>query len=359
MRKTIRAFGAALALAGAAAAEEKPLLIELPPGNGVADVGAGGFTVVGQTLARTAFYWMPTVGFVPMGGTAANAISRDGRTILGRAFDAEGRENAAIWQGGQEWRTLGSFTPDAQACDLLLSGTFGASDDGRVVVGLGWNGCGLAHAFRWEEATGMVDLGSTVPGQSSRANNVSGDGRVVVGWQENETGFWMGAKWIGGRQELILGPHGVVGEAKATNRDGSLIVGTNCNPEGFDMSAWAWHPETGVVCYPVERERRFPNNPYLAMMLATSDDGRVIGGAHSFGLDSEAVLWIDGQPHFIKDYLREHGVPDAFEGWVNTGFIMAVTPDGRVLAGQGAGPTTFQGYLIVLPELGPRASSER
>jgi probable HAF family extracellular repeat protein len=95
----------------------------------------------------------------------------------GNALDARGLENAAIWTGGRDWRTLGSFTPNAQPCDLLLSATFGASDDGKVLVGLGWNGCRIAHAFRWEESTGMVDLGTSVPGESTRANNVSGDGR--------------------------------------------------------------------------------------------------------------------------------------------------------------------------------------
>jgi hypothetical protein len=87
------------------------------------------------------------------------------------------------------------------------------------------------------------------------------------------------------------------------------------------------------------------------MMLATSEDGRVIGGASSFGLDSEAVLWLDGEPQFIRAYLRANGVTDAFAGWVNTGFITGVSRDGRTIVGQGAGPFNFQGYVIVLPPL--------
>jgi hypothetical protein len=83
---------------------------------------------------------------------------------------------------------------------------------------------------------------------------------------------------------------------------------------------------------------------------ATSDDGRVMVGAFSFGLDSEALLWLDGQPFFLRDYLRANGVPNAFDGWVNTGFLVGVTPDGRTLVGHGAGPRAFQGYMVVLPE---------
>ena len=51
-------------------------------------------------------------------------------------------------------------------------------------------------------------------------------------------------------------------------------------------------------------------------MQSSSDDGRVIGGALSFGLDAESVVWFDGEPVMLRDYLRSHGVPDAFEGSV-------------------------------------------
>ena len=85
-------------------------------------------------------------------------------------------------------------------------------------------------------------------------------------------------------------------------------------------------------------------------MNALTDDGRVIVGFYSFGLDSEALLWLDGRPYFLKDYLAANGQPHAFDGWVNTGFLQDVSRDGRTLVGYGAGPTGFQGYLVILPE---------
>ena len=340
-----------LGAAEAAPPKGKPLLIPLPPEALATDVGAGGFVVAGGFFSGGALTWMPTSGVTPLGGTQAIAVSLDGKTIVGRALDARGLENAAIWAGGTDWRLLGSFTPDAQPCDRLLSGSFGTSDDGKVVVGLGWDGCSFARAFRWEESTGMVDLGSTVAGRSSRANNVSGDGQVVVGWQEDATGPRLGAKWVNRTQELIRGPHGSVGEAFAANRDGSLIVGANCDFfDSVTASAWKWTAAAGVQCFPVQRKPGLLPVPYRAYMLTTSDDGRVIGGAFSFGLESESLVWFDGEVFFLKDYLRANGVPDAFEGWINTGFVNAVTPDGRTLVGFGAGPTTFQGYMVVLPE---------
>ena len=327
---------------GATAADE-PLLIELAPEALAYALGANNFTVVGTTFSGEAFYWMPSSGVVRIGGREGVAVSRDGQTIVGNTLDANQKENAAIWLGGTEWRALGSFHPDALPCDSLLSGAFGASDDGRVIVGLGWDGCRFARAFRWEESTGMVDLGSTVPDRSSRANDVSGDGRVVIGWQEADVGFRQGAMWVDGRQEVLVGPNGVVGEAFGANTDGSIVVGGNCS--AGEQAAWMWRRESGVTCYPPPRLRL---GGFNVLMRATSDDGRVVGGGHSFGLESESVLWIDGAPHYLEEYLIERGIPDAFEGWVNTGFINAVSPDGRVLAGYGAGPRTFQGYLVVL-----------
>ena len=128
-----------------------------------------------------------------------------------------------------------------------------------------------------------------------------------------------------------------------------MIVGGNCTPDVPEPSAaWTWTPTAGVQCYPVGRPGGIPIHFYQALMLATSDDGRVIGGAFSFGLESQSLVWIDGQSHFLKDYLRANGVPDAFEGWVNTGFITGVSPDGRILVGYGAGPRDFQGYMVIL-----------
>jgi probable HAF family extracellular repeat protein len=334
----------------AVTADNEIFFMELSPDVLPYTVGGNAFAVAGTLFDGGAFSWMPTAGTQSIGGRSAIAISHDGRVIVGRALDARGLENAAIWTSARTWRLLGSFTPDAQPCDQLLSSAFGASDDGSVVVGLGWNGCRIAHAFRWEEKTGMVDLGIS-NANSSRANGISGDGRIVVGWQQHPTGFRQGAKWVNLKQEIIQGPAGMVGEAFAANRDGSLIVGEHCNPASTTVrSAWTWTASAGVRCFPVVRPAHLPDLPYSVAMLSTSDNGRIIGGAFTFGLDSEALLWLDGESHFLSDYLRATGRPNAFQGWVNTGFITSVSADGRTLVGFGAGPRRFQGYLVILPE---------
>jgi probable HAF family extracellular repeat protein len=352
-------FTLALAAASSLAAD-KPVFVQLADGTVPQALGGNGFTAAGNLYGLpTAFYWMPTIGVVPMGGLGVAAVSVDGKTFVGDALDSRRLENAAIWRGGTEWRVLGSFTPNAQPCDALLSSAYGASDDGKVIVGLAWDGCTIAHGFRWDEASGMRDLGSTVAGQSSRANGVSGDGAVVIGWQESPTGFRQGARWVNGAQQLFRGPSGSVGEAHGTNVNGTVVVGGGCNPlDPTISSAWVWTAAAGIRCYPFERTFNPRRIAFNTIMFVTSDDGRVIGGASTFGLDSDALLWIDGEPKLLRDYLRENGIPDAFEGWVNTGFITAISRDGRTLVGYGAGPRNFTGYMVLLPPLKPRTSSE-
>ena len=312
------------------AADDRVFFMELPPEVLPVSVGGTAFAVAGTYYRGGGFYWMPTSGDQAIGGRIAIAISRDGKTIAGSAIDSRGVENAAIWKGAKEWRLLGGLTAGARPCDQLLSATYGMSADGRVIVGLGWDGCGYARAFRWEEATGMVDLGSATA-NSTRANGVSSDGKVVVGWQESPLGPREGAKWVNRTEELIKGPGGAVGEAYAANQDGTIIVGQVCNfNDRVETTAWQWSAAKGVQCFPVTRPASLPPAPYIAQMRAVSDDGRVVGGAYTFGLDSESLIWLDGQLFFLKDYLQANGYPDAFRRWINSGFIAGVSRDGRL-----------------------------
>jgi uncharacterized membrane protein len=202
----------------------------------------------------------------------------------------------------------------------------------------------------------MVDLGSSVAGRASRADGVSADGKVVVGHQETATGFTQGAQWVDGRQQLFTGPGGVVGTAKAANSDGSIVVGRVCNPAADQpsdptfQSAWVWTKPDGLKCLPAPKLRVSPGPLIIVEARATSDDGRVIGGGQNVGgsADSDAVIWIDRAPFYLKDYLQAHGVPDAFATWVNTGSITDISPDGRILVGKGAALGGFRGYLVIL-----------
>jgi probable HAF family extracellular repeat protein len=351
MLKFSMALGAVFALTLTTSAQDKATLIELPAGTLPRDISSNSM-VVGELRSGGGFYWLPTKGVIYVGGQEAEAVSRNGDTIAGTAYDSRNVTQAAIWQRAAEWRLLGSIAPNATPCDALLSSTYDTSDDGKVIVGLAWNGCNLARAFRWEESTGMVDLGTLNAALATRANAVSGDGRLVVGWQDTGGGR-RGARWTDGKLDVFSGPSGIIGEAQAANRDGSIVVGQACefatreNPFG-NQQAWIWTSREGVTCLPPPRVRVLDN--FIGTALATSEDGRIVGGSHSFGLEAESLLWIDREPFYLKDYLRANGVPDAFQGWVNTGFITGISRDGRMLIGYGAGRRDFQGFIVILPE---------
>ena len=338
-------------------ANDKPLFIELDPrsdlfGSGVSATGA---MVVGNLNDGGGFYWMPTTGVVQIGGAVTGGVSRDGRTIVGRQLDLPTRTiQAAIWLRGTEWRLLGSF-PNSVPCQNEWSLASKTSGDGRVVVGLARNGCTYSHAFRWEESTGMVDLGSLVSGRATYATGVSADGRVVVGYQESEEGYRLGTRWVDGRQEMLPSDSRLwnPGTARAANRDGSIVVGQECHfGDPLQQAAWIWTPQGGTRCLDAPRRMSSGSDRVTIAVSGngTSDDGRVVGGGQGVigTTDNEAVIWIDGAGSYLRDYLQSKGVRDPFNQWINTGEITDVSPDGRTLVGYGASPIGYRAYVVIL-----------
>ena len=144
-------------------------------------------------------------GAISIGGISATKVSQDGqRQSLGwlplRGASCRRPSGSARRSGSCSGRS--ARTP--AACRRLSERrATDASSDGRVVVGLAWIGCGLTHAFRWEESTGMVNLGSSVAGRASLATGVSGDGKVVVGHQGAGHRVQSG-RTLGGRPSVII-----------------------------------------------------------------------------------------------------------------------------------------------------------
>src|SRR5262249_42514759 len=243
-----------------------------------------------------------------------------------------------MWGGGTDWYDLGG-TEGAITVDGNLSHGYAASGDGSTVVGLCWSSTpGQAHACRWDAASGMVDLGS-VYGRSSRANAISADGSTIVGWDAHTTGYWMGAVWQNGKERL-LGAEGFVGEARAVNSNGTIIVGTgypNSDGHAYRWSAAAGFTDLGIL----------PGFNARAYAHALSEDGSVIVGHSGFGGDRDAFLWTEqlGMVN-LNTYLRERGV-DLTDWRLMT--ATAGSADGPPLGGGGGdgrqieGPGVFPG----------------
>lgn len=163
-----------------------------------------------------------------------------------------------------QWTTLGSL---GQTVDNTTSGGFNVSADGNTFVGNSWadpnNGNGYtpyAHGVAWTQADGITDLGSLYANdnRSSRANAVSGDGNVIVGYQDLN-GPWKSAVWrknpAGGyfpNEYLLINPDGSatdefnqLGECSYVTPDGNWIGGEGDYANG--NQPWIWSEATGVI----------------------------------------------------------------------------------------------------------------
>lgn len=329
-----------------AAKNKKPTLISLGPGYAL-DVSGDGQKVVGiADLFGPDFYWTKNEGTVYIGGEGNHvAVSRDGGTIIGNARNADGLMTAAIWQGGTDWFSLGGL-PEAEPMDNELSSGYSVSGDGSIVVGLAWDAKMeyMAHGFRWEKATGMTDLGSLEPTRASRANRISADGRVIVGWNDNWFGNRLGAKWVDGSEELIIGPNGFVGEALGVNSDGTVIVGTQCNQGD---QAWIWKLGSGLHCIGFTRVTPEGPLPVETYAFAVNEDGSVIGGASGIGPMRQAIVWFNGKPILLESWLKNRGVDT--KGW-SLNSVTGVSADGKTLIGWGSGPQfPYEAFAVLIP----------
>jgi probable HAF family extracellular repeat protein len=196
----------------------------------VTGVNSDGSVVVGYfvgtaTTQTRAFRWTASSGVVeiPMlvsgQDTYAFATTRDGSTVVGQSGTAGFR-----WSIGSNPQSLG--TRDSTA--------LGVNADGSVIVGQMPNDGGNAHAFRWTQAEGLVDLGVLSSDLETHAYDVNADGSVIVGEsgpeEQGEALLWTKS---GGLQPLktVLANSGAdltgwtVGTATSVSSNGKVIVG--------------------------------------------------------------------------------------------------------------------------------------
>lgn len=233
--------------------------------------------------------------------------------------------------------------PGGQPLDNQLSTAYDAADDGTV-VGLSQNADGNAVAFRWHASSGIAELPRIDVDAYARANAISRDGSVIIGWNDTAEGYRRAVKWAGGTVTELLDADGFqVGEALATNRDGSVIVGEGAGLEGNE--AWRWTAATGVEAIGMIGSGSFFDRAYA---FGVSDDGKLIGGASGFAFDRKAVVWTpETGMVLLTDFLatRNITVPD---GWTLNS-VTAVSGDGKVLGGWGFDPDNqFNSFVIEL-----------
>lgn len=205
---------------------------ELTPagsGNGYASaVSADGNTVVGylrRTDTTVPFRWTAGSGAVeipilsPGEATYAFATNDAGNIVVGLSGTQGFR-----WTIGSNPERIGT-----RDCTPL-----GINADGSVIVGEMKNEAGNAHAFRWTETAGLVDLGVLASDPETHAYAVSADGNTIVGESGNsEDGeglIWTTADGLR-PLKVVLSEAGAdlsgwyLGTAADVSADGKVIVG--------------------------------------------------------------------------------------------------------------------------------------
>lgn len=277
-------------------------------GISLADINRDGSTVAGTVSHRhgsNAAFWrngvltvLPTLMADRTSDyyDRAYGISGDGHTVVGTSFfgvDAN-YEHAVRWVDGGAAQDLHSSAYES-------SHAIAASYDGSVIAGHGSSlNQRYGEAFIWTASGGMQGLGSLRPNgtySSSAATDISADGKVIVGYSNVDPDrYQMQAfRWTqaSGMVELPHGSDVIGSRASSVNGDGSVIVGTAdvAVPESMDarMSArtvatkevafyWSattgsqslaqWLADNGVAVGATE----------LTQALSVSDDGKTVVG---------------------------------------------------------------------------------
>lgn len=296
-----------------------------------------------HTSAGGIYKWNAAGGLVQI-GSISNGYPAAGRTIVSNdgtkisssiTNTATGFNEISTYDvAAATWVNRGGLVPTGW--DGSVSSTWGMTTNGNTIVGLGFLTAANAHAVKWDEVNGMVDLGSIVSGRSSRANAINAAGTVIVGWQDESNGTRSGAKWQDGVESFITDNNGNnVGEAGGISADGNTIIGSaNPNP-------YVWNTVSGLTYI------THPNASFSFKGGATgisADGKKVIGYYRAFGappMSGEGFIWTSATGRInLNDYAASLGI--ATNG-VTMGLPLAISQDGKKIAGSG---TNASGQMI-------------
>ncbi|MEY3024207.1 MAG: hypothetical protein RJA16_1033, partial [Planctomycetota bacterium] len=199
---------------------------------------------------------------------------------------------------------------------------------------------------RYSTLDGLVDLGSTVAGNSSRANACDDTGAVIGGWQDTNSGGRQGAVWRDGVQTLITMPSGAaVGEAGAVSGDGNWVIGLGAGSTG--SLGWRWSEDTGLLTLPPTPIPTLPR----AFPTGVNDDGSriVLFYRTQFppATGGEGYLWIDGTLHSLETLAAEQGIE--IPAGVRMALPLGMSNDGYTIVGTARTPGGIQGFILDLP----------
>jgi probable HAF family extracellular repeat protein len=227
-------------------------------------ISGDGAVIVGQSGTQAFRYangTMNGLGLLPdYTSNRAFGVSSDGHFIVGDVGNSSAGQ-ACRWSDEGGAVGLG-FLPGG-----ITSRANKVSLDGSVVVGVAGKTndiYGSHEAFRWENGL-MIGLGDLPGGDFySWANDVSGNGAVVVGYsiasgrwsysdQVNEAFIWDSKHGMRNLKTVLVNDFGLnlmgwtLSSAEGISSDGLTIVGNGINPDGYIEGWVVTIPEPTVV----------------------------------------------------------------------------------------------------------------
>jgi uncharacterized membrane protein len=215
----------------------------------------------GQPFEPLGFRWTKGEGVLILENQPflVSDVSDDGSTIVGEVREDD--FTAVAWTKSDGARNLGTLSG--------YSYPSAVSADGSVIVGTSCYfppGECNRQMFRWTETEGMVGLGS-LPGEfTSHAEDVSADGKVVIGAHFPDRNPYLPAVWDEGHgmrdlETVLRDEHGLTdfhhylpgefGHASAISDDKKTILGNFRRPEStawivyLDRPIDSWAPGAG------------------------------------------------------------------------------------------------------------------
>lgn len=285
---------------------------------------AGGGTRLSGSGPSYSFRWTNAEGLSLLDDPDLGLIPREVRDIsaLGQVIvGGEGSGGQAYrWENGEA--TFMGFLPG-----MTRSRADGVSADGQLIVG--WSGTTSSNsgqAWRWTDSTGMerLSLPTGWGATNYTANAVSEDASTIVGHAIDPFGDRRGVVWSDSGFATVELPD-ELGDTHALNvsGDGRIVVGTGASPRG-GREAFMWSSESGGMWL----GDLLPVN-YESFATAASGDGSVVVGIA--GTD-DAFIWdaINGM-RSLQSVLIDAGVD-------MTGITLTaahgISLDGRTICGE-------------------------
>ncbi|MBC8193254.1 MAG: T9SS type A sorting domain-containing protein [Candidatus Marinimicrobia bacterium] len=298
------------------------------------------------------FRWSDEAGLDPVVSSAIRDMANDGTLIGSNYFpmllgDTLIEVNAASYHNGEEWIMIGPIAGTLPDDPNFYQSAWAIAADTMIIAGMYWHDNSRTTAFVWtpDDPDGelLPDNGYMA---SSRPNDMSADGSVIVGWAQVDSGniqvgrvahAWFRNELTQEYELTFLGALGMDegwwgGEAYGCSENGKIIVGRSGPRKMF-----VWTSSDGMVNLGIAPG----HDPTRASAtgMAASSDTTIVGFARPIHSEwgRTAIIWTEESGIiFLKDSLESLGLEDDFEDWELLQ-ASSITPDGRFIVGSALG----------------------